>query len=313
MTALPPRRSAELLYSRIVTSGTVPVKGPIGCRNLHIPRLVFRHTESFGGAHAGSTGRTGRHPKGPADDTNAAAQTHRPRRRGAVARAGVRPAGDDGRRRRHDRAVPARGRGRSCRCRPSTGWCAPSSTWATCARSRRRQYALGPRLIRARRDAPRDARASGPAPPRPAGRRPRRVGQPGHARRRPDRLRRAGAVAAARCGCSPRSAARSSPHCTAVGKAILAGEDRRSRCCALLRAHRHGGAHRAHHHRPRRLRRGLAWVRRARVRHRRRGAGARRALRRRGGARRAVTARHVRVRAGAPDDRAGSSSAPCRC
>ena len=46
------------------------------------------------------------------------------------------------------RAVPARRSSPGCRCRPSTAWSAPWSTWATCARSPSRQYVLGPRLIR---------------------------------------------------------------------------------------------------------------------------------------------------------------------
>ena len=94
------------------------------------------------------------------------------------------------------------------------------------------------------------------------------------------------------------------PHCTAVGKAIMARmpEDQ---VLDLLRRTGMPRAHREHHHRPRRLRPGAALGRRARLRHRRRGAGARRALRRRGRARRADQARTLGQRAGHPDDARG--------
>ena len=59
-----------------------------------------------------------------------------------------------------------------------------------------RQYVLAPRLIRLGESSGAMLSVWAKPAPRPAGRRARRVGQPGHARRRRDRLRRAGAVPA---------------------------------------------------------------------------------------------------------------------
>ena len=83
-----------------------------------------------------------------------------------------------------------------------------------------RQYALGSTADPPGRESSKMLGTARPLPAR-AGRGPRRVGQPGDARRRPDRLHRAGAVAAVDADVH-RGRSAVSPHCTAVGKAILA-------------------------------------------------------------------------------------------
>ena len=116
-----------------------------------------------------------------------------------------------------------------------------------------RQYVLAPRADPARRELRRDAQRLGQAAPRPAGRRARRVGQPRHARRRRDRLRRAGAVAARDAdvhrgrpsGPAPLHGRRQGDH----------GADAAGPGARPAAAHRYARAHRAHHHRSRRLRR----------------------------------------------------------
>ena len=92
------------------------------------------------------------------------------------------------------------------------------------------------------------------------------------------------------------------PHCTAVGKAIMATmpiEEVREilKRSGMPRTHRH------HHHRPRRVRRAARLVRRARLRDRRGRAGDRRTLRRRRDTRHAVPTRHLSLRPRRPHDR----------
>ena len=103
----------------------------------------------------------------PDDSTPRTPPTHRPGGRGAVARACVRAAGGDGRRRRHDRAVPARGRGRAAAAdHPPAG--------AHAGRPRLRAAgALAPVRPRPAADPPRRdllaaARAAGPGPTWPS-------------------------------------------------------------------------------------------------------------------------------------------------